>query len=34
MPGVIQDFGWRRTSHTGGVPGEIGGRVENSRRQA
>ena len=34
MPEVVQDFGWRRTSHTGGGPGEIGGRVENSRRQA
>jgi hypothetical protein len=34
MPAVIQDFGWHRTSHTGGEPGEIGGRVENSRRQA
>ena len=33
MPAVIQDFGWRRTGHTGG-PGEIGGRVENSRVQA
>src|SRR5437764_5238296 len=34
MPEVIQDFGWRRTSHIGSGPGEIGGRVENSRRQA
>ena len=34
MPAVVQDFGWRRTDHTGGGPGEIGGRVENSRRQA
>ena len=34
MPKVVQDFGWRRTSHTGSGPGEIGGRVENSRRQA
>jgi hypothetical protein len=33
MPAVIQDFGWRRTVYTGG-PGEIGGRVENSRLQA
>lgn len=34
MPTVIQDFGWRATDHTGSGPGEIGGRVENSRRQA
>lgn len=34
MPRVVQDFGWRRTNHTGAGPGEIGGRVENSRRQA
>jgi hypothetical protein len=34
MPRVIQDFGWRRTNFTGSGPGEIGGRVENSRRQA
>jgi len=34
MPKVTQDFGWRRTNHTRGGPGEIGGRVENSRRQA
>jgi len=34
MPTVIQDFGWRRTNYTGSGPGEIGGRVENSRRQA
>ncbi len=34
MPEVIQDFGWRRTSFTGSGPGEIGGRVENSRCQA
>jgi hypothetical protein len=34
MPEVIQDFGWRRTSRIGSGPGEIGGRVENSRRQA
>jgi hypothetical protein len=33
MPKVVQDFGWRRTNHTG-AEGEIGGRVENSRRQA
>ena len=33
MPTVIQDFGWHKTEHTGGS-GEIGGRVENSRRQA
>ena len=32
MPQVVQDFGWRRTNFTGGGPGEIGGRVENSRR--
>ena len=34
MPQIVQDFGWRRTDYTGGGPGEIGGRVENSRRQA
>ncbi|MFO0954217.1 MAG: hypothetical protein U0835_24280 [Isosphaeraceae bacterium] len=34
MPRVHQDFGWRQTRHTGSRPGEIGGRVENSRRQA
>ena len=34
MPKIVQDFGWRRTDHTGSGPGEIGGRVENSRRQA
>ncbi len=34
MPKVMQDFGWRRTEFTGGGPGEIGGRVENSRHQA
>src|SRR3954452_24096728 len=34
MPRIVQDFGWRRTGFTGGGPGEIGGRVENSRRQA
>ena len=34
MPQVVQDFGWRRTEHTGSGAGEIGGRVENSRRQA
>lgn len=34
MPKVVQDFGWRRTNYTGAGPGEIGGRVENSRRQA
>jgi hypothetical protein len=34
MPKVVQDFGWRRTNFTGRGPGEIGGRVENSRRQA
>ena len=34
MPKVIQDFGWRPTRYTGNGPGEIGGRVENSRRQA
>jgi hypothetical protein len=33
MPTVIQDFGWRRTNHTGGL-GEVGGRVENSRNAA
>jgi hypothetical protein len=33
MPAVVQDFGWRRTGFTGG-PGEIGGRVENSRLQS
>ncbi len=34
MPLVVQDFGWRETNFTGTGPGEIGGRVENSRRQA
>ena len=34
MPLVVQDFGWRKTDHTGSGPGEIGGRVDNSRRQA
>ncbi|MAT16359.1 MAG: hypothetical protein CMJ46_13940 [Planctomyces sp.] len=34
MPRVIQDFGWRNTNFTGTGPGEIGGRVDNSRRQA
>jgi hypothetical protein len=34
MPRIVQDFGWRRTDFVGGGPGEIGGRVENSRRQA
>jgi hypothetical protein len=34
MPRIVQDFGWRRSNHTGGGRGEIGGRVENSRRQA
>lgn len=34
MPKIVQDFGWRRTNHTGSGLGEIGGRVENSRRQA
>ncbi|QDT46563.1 hypothetical protein Pan258_05820 [Symmachiella dynata] len=34
MPLVVQDFGWRETNFTGSGPGEIGGRVENSRRQA
>src|SRR3954453_6035279 len=34
MPQGIQDFGWRRTDYTDSGPGEIGGRVENSRRQA
>ena len=34
MPRIVQDFGWRRTDYTGSGPGEIGGRVENSRRQA
>src|SRR3982751_3980950 len=33
MPKVVQDFGWRRTNYTGG-PCELGGRVENSRREA
>lgn len=31
MPQVIQDVGWRRPALSGG-PGEIGGRVANSRR--
>ena len=34
MPMIVQDFGWRRSHFTGSGPGEIGGRVENSRRQA
>jgi len=34
MPTVVQDFGWRPTNFTRSGPGEIGGRVENSRRQA
>ena len=34
MPEIVQDFGWRPTNFTGSGPGEIGGRVENSRRQA
>jgi hypothetical protein len=34
MPAIHQDFGWRRSNYTGSGPGEIGGRVENSRRQA
>jgi hypothetical protein len=34
MPRIRQDFGWRPTSYTGAGQGEIGGRVENSRRQA
>ncbi|MBX3442186.1 MAG: hypothetical protein KF774_07245 [Planctomyces sp.] len=34
MPQIRQDFGWRPTNHTGAGPGEISGRVENSRRQA
>jgi len=34
MPRIHQDFGWRLTNHTGSGPGEIGGRVENSRRGA
>ena len=34
MPTVIQNFGWGRTQFTGGRPGEIGGRVDNSRHQA
>jgi hypothetical protein len=34
MPAIVQDFGWRRTDQTGTGRGEIGGRVENSRRQA
>ncbi len=34
MPRIVQDFGWRPTNFTGTGPGEIGGRVENSRRQA
>jgi hypothetical protein len=34
MPAVIQDFGRRPTNHTGGGPGESGGRVENPRLQA
>ncbi len=34
MPRIHQDFGWRSTNQTGSGPGEIGGRVENSRRGA
>ncbi len=34
MPIVEQDFGWRRTNHTGHGLGEIGGWVGNSRHQA
>ncbi len=34
MPRIHQDFGWRLTNQTGSGPGEIGGRVENSRRGA
>jgi hypothetical protein len=34
MPRVLQNFGWRPTNFTGSGPGEIGGRVENSRRAA
>ncbi|MDR3619241.1 hypothetical protein [Paludisphaera borealis] len=34
MPAIRQDFSLRRTNHAGAGPGEIGGRVENSRRQA
>jgi hypothetical protein len=34
MPRIVQDFGWRHSNFTGCGPGEIGGRVENSRRQA
>jgi hypothetical protein len=34
MPKIVQDFGWRRTNYTNSGQGEIGGRVENSRRQA
>jgi hypothetical protein len=34
MPTVVEDFGWRDSNYTGSGPGEIGGRVANSRRQA
>lgn len=34
MPQIHQDFGYRPTNHTGSGPGEIGGRVENSRYRA
>ncbi len=33
-PTVVQDFGWRPTAHVGGRPGEIGGRVWQSRTPA
>lgn len=34
MPTVTQDFGWRKTDYTASGPGEIGGRIGNSRHQA
>jgi len=33
-PTVIQDFGWSPTINASDTPGEIGGRVDNSRVQA
>ena len=33
-PTVVQNFGWTLSTNAGDVPGEIGGRVDNSRVQA
>ena len=33
-PTVVQDFGWRPTSHSGGLPGEIGGTIWRSTTPA